>query len=147
MIDPELIGKIIGPGGKMIKSIQEETGATIEIEEDGTVYISALGGDGHLRARDIIEGMTTPPKIGKIYATSKVVSIKDFGAFVEISPGVEGLCHVSELATAFVKNIDDVIKMGDIIPVKLLSIDDQGRLKLSRKAALAEMEKEAGEKK
>jgi polyribonucleotide nucleotidyltransferase len=73
-----------------------------------------------------------------------VVSIKDFGAFVEISPGVEGLCHVSELATAFVKNIDDVVKMGDIIPVKLLSIDDQGRLKLSRKAALAEMEKEKG---
>ena len=77
-IDPELIGKIIGPGGKMIKSIQEETGATIEIEEDGTVYISALGGDGHLRARDIIERMTQPPKIGKIYAKSKVVSIKDF---------------------------------------------------------------------
>jgi polyribonucleotide nucleotidyltransferase len=144
MINPELIGKIIGPGGKMIKSIQEETGATIEIEEDGTVYISVVGGDGHMRARDIIEAMTQPPTIGKIYAKSKVVSIKDFGAFVEISPGVEGLCHVSELATAFVKNIDDVIKMGDIIPVKLLSIDDQGRLKLSRKAALAEMEKEAG---
>lgn len=146
-IDPELIGKVIGPGGKMIKSIQDETGATIEIEEDGTVYISALGGDGHLRARDIIEGMTTPPKVGKIYAKAKVVSIKDFGAFVEITPGVEGLCHVSELATAFVKNIDDVVKMGDIIPVKLLSIDDQGRLKLSRKAALAEMEKDAGQKK
>jgi polyribonucleotide nucleotidyltransferase len=147
-IDPELIGKVIGPGGKMIKSIQEETGATIEIEEDGTVYISALGGDGHLRAREIIEGMTQPPKVGKIYPNSKVVSIKDFGAFVEITPGVEGLCHVSELATQYVKNIDDVVKMGDIIPVKLLSIDDQGRLKLSRKAALAELEKEkAGEKK
>ena len=141
-IDPELIGKVIGPGGKMIKSIQEQTGATIEIEEDGTVYISALGGDGHLRAREIIESMTQPPKVGKIYPNSKVVSIKDFGAFVEITPGVEGLCHVSELAQAYVKNIDDVVKMGDIIPVKLLAIDDQGRLKLSRKAALAEMEKE-----
>jgi polyribonucleotide nucleotidyltransferase len=140
-IDPELIGKVIGPGGKMVKSIQEETGATVEIEEDGTIYISALGGDGHLRARDMIEALTQPPKVGKVYPNSKVVSIKDFGAFVEITPGVEGLCHVSELASTYVKNIDDVVKMGDIIPVKLLSIDDQGRLKLSRKAALAEMEK------
>ena len=80
--------------------------------------------------------MTTPPKIGKIYETSKVVSVRDFGAFVEISPGTEGLCHISELADGFVKNVEDVCKVGDIIPVKLLSIDDQGRLKLSRKAAL-----------
>jgi polyribonucleotide nucleotidyltransferase len=146
-IDPELIGKVIGPGGKMVKSIQEQTGATVEIEEDGTIYISALGGDGHLRAREMIELLTQPPKVGKIYANSKVVSIKDFGAFVEITPGVEGLCHVSELAQQYVKNIDDVVKIGDLIPVKLIAIDEQGRLKLSRKAALAELEKASEAKK
>jgi polyribonucleotide nucleotidyltransferase len=146
-IDPELIGKVIGPGGKMVKSIQEQTGATVEIEEDGTIYISALGGDGHLRAKEMIELLTQPPKVGKIYANSKVVSIKDFGAFVEITPGVEGLCHVSELAPTYVKNIDDVVKIGDLIPVKLIAIDEQGRLKLSRKAALAEMGKARGQEK
>lgn len=140
-IDPEFIGKVIGPGGKVIKSIQEQTNTTIEVEEDGTIYISCLGGDGHLKAKDIIETITQPPKVGRIYPQSKVVSIKDFGAFVEITPGVEGLCHISELSDSYVKNVDDVCKMGDIIPVKLISIDDQGRLKLSRKAALVEMNK------
>ena len=138
-IDPEFIGKIIGPGGKMIKKIQEETETTIEIEEDGTVYISSVGGDGYLRAKEIIETMTQPPKVGKIYDPSKVVSVKDFGVFVEIIPGVEGLCHISELSDGYVKNVEDVCKSGDMIPVKLILIDDQGRLKLSRKAALAEL--------
>jgi polyribonucleotide nucleotidyltransferase len=151
-IDPELIGKVIGPGGKIIKGIQEQTGATIEVEEDGTIYISCLGGDGYLRARDIIESITQPPQVGRIYDQSKVVSVKDFGIFVEISPGVEGLCHISELSEGFVKNVEDVCKVGDLIPVKLLAIDDQGRFKLSRRAALAEMSKEkdkqrVGEKK
>jgi polyribonucleotide nucleotidyltransferase len=140
-IDPEFIGKVIGPGGKMIKSIQEQTDTTIEIEEDGTIYISCHGGDGHLEAKDIIEAMTQPPKVGKIYPQSRVVSVKDFGVFVEITPGVEGLCHISQLSEGFLKNIGDVCKVGDLIPVKLLSIDDQGRLKLSRKAALAEINK------
>jgi polyribonucleotide nucleotidyltransferase len=140
-IDPELIGKIIGPGGKMIKSIQEQTETTIEVEEDGTIYISCLGGDGHLRARDMIETITQPPKIGRIYKDSRVVSIKEFGAFVEIIPGVEGLCHISELSDGYVKNAEDVCKVGDLIDVKLLSIDEHGRLKLSRKAALVEMNK------
>ncbi len=138
-IDPDLIGKIIGPGGKMIKGIQEKTGTNIEIEEDGTVNISCIGGDGYLEARDIIESMTTPPKVGHIYKQSKVVSVKDFGVFVEIAPGVEGLCHISELSDGYVKSVEDVCKNGDIIPVKLLLIDDQGRFKLSRKAALAEL--------
>jgi polyribonucleotide nucleotidyltransferase len=138
-IDPEYIGKIIGPGGKMIKSIQEQTHSQIEIEEDGTVCISCVGGEGHLEARDIIESMTTPPTVGKIYKTAKVVSVKEFGVFVEISPGVEGLCHISELSDGYVKNAEDVCKVGDIIEVKLLNIDDQGRFKLSRKAALAEL--------
>jgi polyribonucleotide nucleotidyltransferase len=141
-IDPSLIGKVIGPGGKMIKSIQEQTGATIEVEEDGTIYISCWGGDGHLKAKDMIESLTQPPQVGRIYDQSKVVSVKDFGVFVEISPGVEGLCHISELSDGFVRNAEDVCKVGDLIPVKLLAIDDQGRFKLSRKAALAEMNKE-----
>lgn len=139
-IDPEYIGKVIGPSGKMVRSIQEDTGAVIEIEEDGTINISCVGGNGHLKARDIIESMTTPPKVGKIYENSKVISVKDFGVFVEISPGVEGLCHISELSDGYVKNVEDVCKEGDIIPVKLISIDDQGRFKFSRKAALADME-------
>lgn len=140
-IDPELIGKVIGPGGKVIKGIQEETDTTIEVEEDGTIYISCLGGDGHLKAKEIIETMTQPPQVGRIYPKSKVVSVKDFGVFVEISPGVEGLCHISELSQGYVKNVEDVCKMGDIIPVKLISIDDQGRLKLSRRAAIADTDK------
>jgi len=140
-IDPEYIGKVIGPGGKMIKSIQEQTDSKIEIEEDGTIYISCLDGDGYLKAKEIIEAMTQPPQVGRIYERSKVVSAKDFGVFVEITPGVEGLCHISELSEGFVKNIDEVCKVGDLIPVKLLSIDDQGRFKLSRKAALDELGK------
>ncbi len=140
-IDPELIGKVIGPGGKVIKGIQEQTETTIEVEEDGTIYISCLGGDGHLKAREIIETITRPPEVGRIYQQSRVVSVKDFGAFVEIIPGVEGLCHISELSDGYVKNVDEVCKVGDLIPVKLILIDDQGRFKLSRKAALAEMGK------
>jgi len=138
-IDPEFIGKIIGPGGKNIKALQEETGTVIEIEEDGTVFISCVGGDGHIRAKEIIEAMTTPPQPGRVYPNSKVVSVKDFGAFVEFLPGVEGLCHISELSDGYVKNVDSVCKVGDTIPVKLLLIDEQGRFKLSRKAAMAEL--------
>lgn len=138
-IDPEFIGKIIGPGGKNIKALQEETQTVIEIEEDGTVFISCVGGDGHIRAKEIIEAMTTPPQPGRVYPNAKVVSIKEFGAFVEFLPGVEGLCHISELSDGYVKNVDSVCKVGDIIPVKLLLIDEQGRFKLSRKAAMAEM--------
>ncbi|MHC4864209.1 MAG: polyribonucleotide nucleotidyltransferase [Planctomycetota bacterium] len=138
-IDPELIGKVIGPGGKIIKGIQEQTDTKIEVEEDGTIYISCFGGDGHLEAKEIIEQITQPPEVGRIYKNSRVVSVKDFGAFVEITPGVEGLCHISELSDGYVKNVDDVCKVGDEIPVKLVLIDDQGRFKLSRRAALAEM--------
>jgi polyribonucleotide nucleotidyltransferase len=141
-IDPEFIGKVIGPGGKVIKGIQEQTDTAIEIEEDGTIYISCLGGDGYLKAKEIIESITQPPQVGRIYEQSRVVSVKDFGVFVEITPGVEGLCHISELSDGFVKNVDDVCKVGDLIPVKLLLIDDQGRFKLSRRAALAEMDKD-----
>ncbi len=144
-IDPEYIGKVIGPSGKVIRAMQEQTGSLIEIEEDGTVSISCVGGDGHLKARDMIESMTTPPKVGRIYPNAKVVSVKEFGAFVEISPGIEGLCHISELSNDYIKNVDDVCKVGDTIAVKLVLIDEQGRFKLSRKAALTEMEKQKDE--
>ena len=142
-IDPEFIGKVIGPSGKMIRSIQEQTGSLIDIEEDGTISISCVGGDGHLKARDIIESMTTPPKVGKIYRNCKVVSTKEFGAFVELTPGIEGLCHISELSDGYIKTTDQACKIGDLIDVKLLSIDEQGRFKLSRKAVLIEDKKEA----
>ncbi len=138
-IDPEFIGKVIGPGGKMIKGLQEQTDTTIEIEEDGTIYISCVGGDGHLKAKAMIEAMTQPPEVGRLYKDAKIVSVKDFGVFVEIVPGVEGLCHISELSSGYVKHVEDVCKLGDIIPVKLISIDEQGRLKLSRRAAQAEL--------
>jgi polyribonucleotide nucleotidyltransferase len=140
-IDPEYIGKVIGPSGKTIRAIQEQTGSLIDIEEDGTVCISCVGGNGHLAARDMIETMTTPPQVGRIYKNARVVSVKEFGAFVEISPGIEGLCHISEFSKEYVKSIDSVCKVGDIIPVKLILIDEQGRFKLSRKAALDEMQK------
>jgi len=145
-IDPEYIGKVIGPAGKMIKSIQEQTDTTIEIEEDGTIYISCMGGDGHLKAKEIIESLTQPPRVGRIYRQSKVVAVRDFGAFVEITPGVEGLCHISELSDGYVRNVEDVCKVGDLIPVKLMAIDEQGRFKLSRRAALAELRKEEEKK-
>jgi polyribonucleotide nucleotidyltransferase len=138
-IDPEYIGKVIGPGGKMIKGLQEQTDTTIEVEEDGTIYISCVGGDGHLRAKEMIEAITQPPEVGRIYKDSKVVSVKDFGVFVEIIPGVEGLCHISELSEGYVKHVEDVCKLGDVLPVKLISIDEQGRFKLSRRAALSEL--------
>jgi len=138
-IDPEMIGKVIGPGGRIIKGIQEQTNTKIEVEEDGTIYISCFGGDGHLEAKEIIESITQPPEVGRIYKQSRVVSVKDFGVFVEFIPGVEGLCHISELSEGYVKSVDDVCKTGDEIPVKLLSMDEQGRFKLSRRAALAEM--------
>ncbi|HOM76470.1 MAG TPA: polyribonucleotide nucleotidyltransferase [Anaerohalosphaeraceae bacterium] len=142
-VDPEYIGKVIGPSGKTVRSIQDQTGSLIEIEEDGTISISCVGGNGHLLARDMIEAMTTPPQVGRIYRNARVVSVKEFGAFLEISPGIEGLCHISEFSKEYVKNIESVCKVGDIIPVKLIMIDEQGRFKLSRKAALEELQKKA----
>ncbi|MDB5329640.1 MAG: Polyribonucleotide nucleotidyltransferase [Phycisphaerales bacterium] len=137
-INPEKIGKIIGPGGKNIKAIQAETGAQIDIEDDGTVYISSVDASAAEKCRDIIEAMTAEVKVGKIY-TGRVVSIKDFGAFVEIAPETDGLCHVSELSDKYVQNVMDVVNMGDEIKVKVILIDDQGRIKLSRKAAMKEL--------
>ncbi len=136
-VNPEKIGKIIGPGGKTIKKIVETTGAKIDIEDDGTVYIAAVGMEAAEKAREEIERLAEDVKIGKIY-TGKVTSIKDFGAFIEVIPGQDGLCHVSELSDRFVKSVADEVKMGQIVRVKVISIDDQGRIKLSRKQAQRE---------
>ncbi len=141
-IDPEKIGKVIGPGGKMINKIQDETGATIDIENDGTIFIACAEGEGAEDAKRRIELLTEEAVVGNIYE-GKVVSIRDFGAFIEILPGQDGLCHVSELDEKFVKNVNDVCKVGDTIKTKVIAIDDQGRVKLSRKALLRDEKKSA----
>jgi polyribonucleotide nucleotidyltransferase len=135
-IDPQKIGKVIGPGGKTINRIQDETGATIDIEEDGTIFVGCANAAGAEAAKAQIEGLTAEAEVGKIY-TGKVVSITDFGAFIEIFPGQDGLCHVSELSTEYVKNVTDVVNLGDTVDVKVINIDDQGRVKLSRKVLMA----------
>ena len=144
-INPEKIGALIGPGGKTIKGIVAETGAEINIEDDGSVHIYATSGESMARAKEIIGGMTKEIEIGTTYQ-GRVVSTKEFGAFVEVLPGKEGLVHISELADFRVKRTEDVVKAGDTIWVKCIGIDDKGRVKLSRKAALKERaEKETGQ--
>ena len=136
-INPEKIGALIGPGGKTIKGIVAETGAEINIEDDGSVHIYATSGESMARAKEIIGGMTREIEIGQTYQ-GRVVSTKEFGAFVEVFPGRDGLVHISELADFRVKRTEDVAKVGDVIWVKCIGIDDKGRVKLSRKAALRE---------
>jgi polyribonucleotide nucleotidyltransferase len=145
-INPEKIGALIGPGGKTIKGIVAETGAEINIEDDGSVHIYATSGESMARAKEIIGGMTKEIEIGATYQ-GRVVSTKEFGAFVEVFPGKDGLVHISELADFRVKRTEDVAKIGDMIWVKCIGIDDKGRVKLSRKAALRERaEQETGQK-
>jgi len=137
-INPEKIGKLIGPGGKNIKKIQEDTGCNIDIEDDGTVFISSVDAAAAEQCRNIVEAMMAEVKVGRIY-TGRVVSIKEFGAFVEIAPETDGLCHVSELSNRYINRVTDVVNMGDEIKVKVILIDDTGRIKLSRKAAMQEL--------
>jgi polyribonucleotide nucleotidyltransferase len=144
-INPEKIGALIGPGGKNIKRIVEESGCEINIEDDGTVNIYSVSAEGMEVARREIEGMTAEAEVGKIYR-GRVVTIKEFGCFVEFLPGKDGLCHISELANFRVKQTEDIVKMGDEIWVKCLGVDEKGRVKLSRKAAMAERDKESGGK-
>ncbi|UCF33271.1 MAG: polyribonucleotide nucleotidyltransferase [Phycisphaerales bacterium] len=138
-IKPERIGKVIGPGGRGIRAIEAETKARVEIDDDGTILISCLDMAGAERALEIIEAIGTDVKVGKIYK-GKVVSVKDFGAFIEVAPGQEGLCHISELDTGYVKSVSDVVQVGDIVRVKVILVDEQDRIKLSRKAAMEEEE-------
>ncbi|MGD0745799.1 MAG: polyribonucleotide nucleotidyltransferase [Verrucomicrobiota bacterium] len=140
-INPEKIGAIIGPGGKNIKKLVEESGCEIDIEDDGTVNIFSVSAEGMKIARDAILGMTAEAEPGKIYR-GKVVTIKEFGAFVEFLPGKDGLVHISELANFRVKRTEDIVKVGDEITVKCLGVDEKGRVRLSRKAAMAERDAE-----
>ncbi len=136
-INPDKIGKLIGPGGKTIKGLEAETGAHLEVEDDGTVTISSVDAAKAEAARDMVEALCADVEVGRIY-TGKVVSIKPFGAFIEIMPGQDGMCHISELADKYVEKVEDVLKLGDAVRVKVINVDDSGRVKLSRKAVLKE---------
>jgi len=129
------IGALIGPGGKTIRSITEETGVKIDVEEDGTVYVASVDGGGAAQALKRITELTATAEIGRIY-TGKVVRTTDFGAFVEILPGQDGLVHISQLADYRVPKVEDVVKVGDEIMVMVIDIDGQGKIKLSRQAVL-----------
>ncbi|MGQ0603737.1 MAG: polyribonucleotide nucleotidyltransferase, partial [Anaerolineales bacterium] len=133
-VDPEKIGAIIGPGGKNIRKLQEDTGTKIDIDDDGTVYISSVDGDGAKRAREAIEGLTESVKLGGIY-TGKVVRVADFGAFVEILPGQDGMVHISQLDSQRVERVEDVARMGDELTVMVTGIEN-GKVRLSRQAVL-----------
>ena len=132
-INPEKIGTVIGPGGKMIRSIIEQTKSTVDIDDTGTVVIGSADEKSARRAIEIIEGLTKEIEPGAIY-TGKVSRILNFGAMVEITPGKEGLVHISELAENRVEKVEDVVKVGDEITVKVLDVDHMGRVNLSRKA-------------
>jgi polyribonucleotide nucleotidyltransferase len=136
-INPEKIGLLIGPGGKTIKGIQESTGAKLDIDDDGTVFIAHSDAAGAEAAKSRVEALTEEVKVGKVYE-GRVTSIKEFGAFIEILPGRDGLCHISELADGYVGRVDEVCQVGDMLRVKVISIDDQDRVKLSRKVLLRE---------
>lgn len=137
-IDPEKIGALIGPGGKMIRGIQEQTGTVIEVEDSGVVTIAATNREWADEARRQVEAVTATVQIGRIYE-GKVTSLKDFGAFVEILPGRDGLCHVSELSAGYVNSVYDVLRVGDIMKVLVIDVDDHDRVKLSRRRALEEL--------
>jgi len=134
-IDPTKIGTVIGPGGRIIRSIIEETGASIDIEDDGSVYIGATNEDSARRAIDIIEAMTKDVQVGEVY-TGKVTRLMNFGAFVEIAPGKEGLVHISELADTHVPTVESAVQPGDEVSVMVTEIDSMGRVNLSRRAVL-----------
>ncbi len=136
-INPDKIGLLIGPGGKTIRRLQEDTGVKIDVEDSGIVTIASASAEGAEAARDRIQAMTEGVQVGKIYE-GRVSSIKDFGAFVEILPGKDGLVHISELSDGYVSSVNDICRVGDVMLVKVILVDDQDRVKLSRKAALAE---------
>jgi polyribonucleotide nucleotidyltransferase len=137
-INPEKIGLLIGPGGKSIRAIQESTGASIEVEDDGTVTVASHDAEGAMAAMAKIEALTASIQVGRIYE-GRVTSIKDFGAFVELVPGKDGLCHISELSDDYVSSVGDVCRVGDVMRVKVIAVDDQDRVKLSRKVAMREL--------
>ncbi len=137
LINPEKIRDLIGPGGKNIRSIIADTGVEIDVSDDGRVDVAAVDGESAARAIELIKGCTEEPEVGRIYL-GKVAKVVDFGAFVTIMPGTDGLCHISELAEGRVRAVEDVLKEGDEVLVKVMGIDRQGKIKLSRRAALEE---------
>jgi len=142
-INPERIGAVIGPGGKGIRGIEANTGANIDIDNDGTVTISCVEMEGAKQAYEIVEMISEGVKVGTVY-DGRVTSVKDFGAFIEVAPGQDGLCHISELSDGYVNSVSDVCRVGDEMRVKVILVDDQGRVKLSRKAVLKEEAAEQG---
>ena len=136
-VNPEKLGEIIGPKGKTIRAIQDESGATIEVDDSGLVKIASVSGEGADRAREMIEAIVQEPEVGRVYE-GPVKNVTSFGAFIEILPGVEGLCHISELTEGRVEKTEDVLQRGMITRVKLLAIDEKGRLRPSRRAAVEE---------
>ncbi|GDX11024.1 polyribonucleotide nucleotidyltransferase [Verrucomicrobiota bacterium] len=142
-VNPDKIGLIIGPGGKTIKGIVAETGAEINIEDDGSVRIYSNNPEAMARAKQIIMGMTREIGVGEMYQ-GRVVTIKEFGCFVEVLPGKDGMVHISELADFRVNRVEDVVKQGDLIWVKCIGVDEKGRVKLSRKAAMKERDEANG---
>lgn len=134
-IDPEKIGVVIGPGGKTIRHIIEETGVDIDVDDDGSVYIGSSDASSAQKAKTMIEELVEKPEIGKIY-TGKVVRITDYGAFVEILPGQDGLVHISQLSDQYVSHVEDVVRVGDEIMVMVIDIDHEGKIRLSRQAVL-----------
>jgi polyribonucleotide nucleotidyltransferase len=136
-INPDKIGLLIGPGGKTIRGIQEDTGVTIDVEEDGTVTIAGSDEATARAGLARVEALTASVQVGRVY-DGIVTSVKDFGAFIEILPGRDGLCHISELAEGYVSSVGDVCKVGDHLQVKVIAVDEQDRVKLSRRAVLRE---------
>jgi polyribonucleotide nucleotidyltransferase len=134
-IPVEKIGAIIGPGGKTIRALQEETNTKIDIEDDGSVFIAATDGIGEAAARERIELLTESAQIGRIY-TGKVVRVADFGAFVQILPNIDGMVHISQLDTERVNKVEDIVSVGDELTVMVTDIDDAGKVRLSRQAVL-----------
>jgi len=135
MISPDKIKDVIGKGGETINRIIAETGVEIDIEDSGLVMIASVDADGAERAIAIIKGLTEDPEVGTIYSGT-VVKIMEFGAFVNVLPGKDGLVHVSQMSDQRVERVSDVVKLGDKVRVKLLEVDGQGRLNLSMKAAV-----------
>ena len=136
-IDPDKIGKLIGPGGKTIRGIQERTGAQIDVEEDGTVFIATPDAAKGAQAKAEVEALGAEIKVGSVFE-GKVVAVKEFGAFIELVPGTDGMCHISELAAGYVKSVTDEVRVGDMVKVKVINVDENGRIKLSRKALMVD---------
>ncbi len=134
-IPVDMIGAVIGPGGKVIKNIVQQTGAEVNIEDDGTVVIAAVSGESSDKAREMIERLVESPEVGKVYKGT-IKRMMDFGVFVEFLPGREGLLHISQIDHKRVNKVEDVFKLGDEVEVKLMEIDDMGRYNLSRKALI-----------